>query len=88
MFMVIPVLGGIRGQNRIGIMQISVCKTFQYCHHHEFDKPSHTHARTGGNVEVKKSGTREIKVVRRVLDVNEKMAKQKRPVLQTYSCFV
>jgi len=69
-------------------MQISGSKTFQYCHHHEFGKSSHTHAKTGGNVEVKKSGTREIKVVRRVLDVNEKMAQQNRNMFAKQGVFV
>ncbi len=69
-------------------MPISGFKTFKYCHHHEFGKPFHTHAKTGGRVEVKKSGTREIKVVRRVLDVNEKMAQQNRNMFAKQGVYV
>jgi len=69
-------------------MQIDGFKNFKYCHHHEFHKPNHTHANTGGHVEVKKSGTREIKVVRRVLDVNEKMAQQNRDMFSKQGVFV
>jgi hydrogenase nickel incorporation protein HypB len=69
-------------------MQISGFRTFKYCHHHEFHKPHHTHAKAGGHVEVKQSGTREIKVVRRVLDVNEKMARQNRDMFSKQGVFV
>ena len=52
-------------------------KTQKYYHH---DGSRHTQPHTGGHgmgIATKKSGTREIKVVRRVLDVNEKMAEEK-----------
>ncbi|MCP4367750.1 MAG: hydrogenase nickel incorporation protein HypB, partial [Deltaproteobacteria bacterium] len=39
-------------------------------------------------MEVKKSGTREIKVVRRVLDVNEKMAQQNRNMFAKQGVYV
>ena len=63
-------------------------KCFKYYHHHEFGKPSHTHESAGGNVEVKKSGTREIKIVRRVLDVNDKMAQENREMFKEKRVFV
>jgi len=69
-------------------MQINSFKTYQNYHHHEFHQPSHTHASSGGNVEIKKSGTREIKIVRRVLDVNEKMARQNRELFKEKGVFV
>lgn len=70
------------------MIQITGFKTFQYCHHHEFHKPSHTHANTGSNVEDRQSGTRKIKVVRRVLDVNDKMAQQNRNLFKEKGVFV
>jgi hydrogenase nickel incorporation protein HypB len=54
-------------------------KMKRYFHHKDFHKPHHSHAnRPQADVSTQKSGTREIKVVRRVLDVNEKMAEQNR----------
>jgi hydrogenase nickel incorporation protein HypB len=50
--------------------------------HHDDSHKSHTHHthNDGPASFVKKSGTREIKVVRRVLDVNERMADQNRRI--------
>ena len=51
----------------------------RYFHHKDFHKPHHHHSsHAKDDVRTQKSGTREIKVVRRVLDVNEKMAEQNR----------
>jgi hydrogenase nickel incorporation protein HypB len=48
-------------------------------YHHDGSRHSHPHtAGDGMDIATRKSGTREIKVVRRVLDVNEKMAEQNR----------
>ena len=69
-------------------MQISGFKNLRYHHHHEFHKPHHSHSKTGGAVDVEKKGTREIKVVRRVLDVNEKMARQNRQMFEEKGVFV
>ena len=52
-------------------------KTVKAYHHHESHGP-HTHSPHAAPIESKKSGTREIKVVRQVLDVNAKMADQNR----------
>ena len=49
-------------------------KTQKYCHH-DGSRHSHPHPDSDGSgITIKKSGTREIKVVRRVLDINDKMA--------------
>ena len=46
-------------------------KIKRYFHHKDFHKPHHSHSnRPPSDVHTQKSGTREIKVVRRVLDVN------------------
>ena len=52
----------------------------RYYHHqdtHHHHPHSHTHD-DGPGITTKKSGTREIKVIRRVLDVNEKIAAENR----------
>ena len=54
-------------------------KTQKY-YHHDGSHHSHHQDNTGNEVATKKSGTREIKVVRRVLDINEKMAEQNRRI--------
>ena len=51
----------------------------KYYHHKDHPHDHHSHAGHGApEISVKQSGTREIKVVRRVLDVNEKMAAENR----------
>jgi hydrogenase nickel incorporation protein HypB len=58
-------------------------------HHKDFHKPRHSHTnRPQNDVSTQKSGTREIKVVRRVLDVNEKMAEQNRRLFAEKGLFV
>jgi hydrogenase nickel incorporation protein HypB len=47
-------------------------------YHHDHSHHGHAHPEAGIAVETRKSGTREIKVVRRVLDVNDKMAEENR----------
>jgi hydrogenase nickel incorporation protein HypB len=69
-------------------MQKNGFKNFRYYHHHEFHKLHHADSKTVINVEVKRSGTREIKIVRRVLDVNEKMARQNRKLFEEKGVFV
>jgi hydrogenase nickel incorporation protein HypB len=60
----------------------------QKYHHH---KDAHHHPHAGGGtpaIGVQKSGTREIKVVRRVLDVNDKMAAENRKIFAETGVFV
>jgi hydrogenase nickel incorporation protein HypB len=64
-------------------------KMKRYFHHKDFHKPHHSHAnRPQADVSTQKSGTREIKVIRRVLDVNEKMAEQNRKLFTEKGVFV
>lgn len=62
----------------------------QRCYHHkDFHKPHHSHSnRASDGVSIQKSGTREIKVVRRVLDVNDRMAEQNRRLFAEKGIFV
>jgi hydrogenase nickel incorporation protein HypB len=65
-------------------------KTQRY-YHHDGSRHSHPHPHPeseGGGIATKKSGSREIKVVRRVLDVNEKMAEQNRKLFAEKGIFV
>lgn len=64
-------------------------KMKRYFHHKDFHKPHASHSsRSQAGVHTQKSGTREIKVVRRVLDVNEKMAAQNRQLFTEKGLFV
>ena len=61
----------------------------RYFHHKDFHKPRHSHANhPQADVSTQKSGTRKIKVIRRVLDVNEKMAEQNRRLFAEKGLFV
>jgi hydrogenase nickel incorporation protein HypB len=60
------------------------------CYHHA-DSRHHSHDHHGdrrAEIATKKSGTREIKVVRRVLDINEKMADENRKIFAEKGIFV
>ncbi len=59
-----------------------------YRHHEEHHKPHQHHKPGGGGVESRKVGGREIKVLRRVLDVNEEMARRNRAVFAEKGIFV
>ena len=61
----------------------------QVAHHHQ-DGHNHNHPHAKGDTAVHsvKSGLREIKVVRRVLDVNEKMADENRVLFNRHGIFV
>lgn len=48
----------------------------------------HPHTHGGSDVETQRSGTREIKVVRRVLDVNERVAEENRALFREKKVFV
>ena len=64
-------------------------KAGKYYHHKDGRPHQHSHADTqSAAVSVKKSGNREIKVVRRVLDVNEKMADENRRFFTEKGVFV
>ena len=61
------------------------------CYHHDGSRHSHPHPHAedgAGGITTRKSGTREIKVVRRVLDVNDKMAEQNRRMFSEKGIFV
>ena len=63
----------------------------QRFYHHDGSRHSHPHTHGQGEgmgIATQKSGTREIKVVRRVLDVNEKMAAQNRKMFAEKGIFV
>jgi len=65
--------------------------TTQRYYHHDGSRHSHPHTHgpgEGRGITTQKSGTREIKVVRRVLDVNEKMAAQNRKMFAEKGIFV
>ncbi len=65
-------------------------KTRKY-YHHDGSRHPHPHPHSAGDgmgLATQKSGTREIKVVRRVLDVNEKMAEQNRKMFTEKGIFV
>lgn len=63
-------------------------KTQKY-YHHDGSRHSHPHVGNGVHgITTKKSGVREIKVVRRVLDVNEMMAEQNRRMFTEKGVFV
>ena len=58
-------------------------------YHHDGSRHPHPHPDSGGSgITTKKSGTREIKVVRRVLDINDKMAEQNRSIFAAKGIFV
>ena len=64
-------------------------KNKRFYHHEDFHKPHHSRSNSASDgVSVQKSGTREIKVVRRVLDVNDKMAEQNRRLFAEKGVFV
>ena len=65
--------------------------TIQRYYHHDGSRHSHPHSHgpgEGRGITTQKSGPREIKVVRRVLDVNEKMAAQNRKMFTEKGIFV
>ncbi len=61
----------------------------KYYHHKDHPRGHHSHAGHGApEISVQQSGSREIKVVRRVLDVNEKMADENRKQFADNGVFV
>lgn len=65
-----------------------ISKNHRYYHHKEFQKPHHFHGGTIGAANDKQTGTREIKIVRRVLDVNDTIAAQNRKMFDEKGVFV
>lgn len=64
-------------------------KTFMALHHDPSQSRPHVHEKhPAGGTETRKSGTREIKVVRRVLDANDIMARQNRKLFEEKNVFV
>jgi hydrogenase nickel incorporation protein HypB len=57
-------------------------------HHQDGHRHSHPHKTADNAVHSIKSGRREIKVIRRVLDVNEKMADENRALFKSQGIFV
>jgi len=69
-------------------MLIEGFKTAVCRHHHEFHGPGHHHPKGSVAAETQRAGTREIKVVRRVLDANDRMAEQNRKLFKDRNVFV
>ena len=69
-------------------MLISMYRTRQYYHHKEIDKAFHSHAKDGVASLNRKPGTREIKIVRKVLDANDAIAQQNRKMFAEKGVFV
>ena len=67
----------------------NIFKQKRYFHHKDSHQPHHAHTRhASADVSAQKSGTREIKVVRRVLDANDIMARQNRKLFEEKNVFV
>ena len=60
----------------------------RYYHHKDFQKPHHSHNIGGGSVGGKNTDTREIKIIRKVLDVNDTIAHQNRELFREKGVFV
>jgi len=60
----------------------------KYFHHKDFRKPHHSHSGSGGSMGGKNTETREIKIVRKVLDVNDTIAHQNRELFREKGVFV
>ena len=65
-----------------------IYKNQKYFHHKDFQKPHHSHNNGVGSVGGKNRGTREIKIVRKVLDVNDTIAHQNRELFREKGVFV
>jgi len=65
-----------------------IYKNQRHFHHKDSQKSHHSHSSGGGSVGGKKKDTREIKIVRRVLDVNDTIAQQNRELFGEKGVFV
>jgi len=63
-------------------------KNQRYFHHKDLQKTHHSHSGGGGSMGGKNTDTREIKIVRRVLDVNDTIAHQNRKLFREKGVFV
>lgn len=63
-------------------------RTKKYFHHDHSHKGPHVHSRKDAMAETRRSGTREIKVVKRVLDANDIMANRMRQMFTEKKVFV
>jgi hydrogenase nickel incorporation protein HypB len=63
-------------------------KNQRFFHHKDFQKPYHSHPGVGGSMGGKTKDTREIKIVRKVLDVNDTIANQNRELFREKGVFV
>ena len=64
-----------------------IYKNQRYFHHKDFEKHHHPH-HSGGSEGGKNTDTREIKIVRKVLDVNDTIAEQNRKMFEEKGVFV
>ena len=64
-----------------------IYKNQRYFHHKDFEKHHHSH-HSGGSADEKNTDTREIKIVRKVLDVNDTIAEQNRKMFEEKGVFV
>jgi hydrogenase nickel incorporation protein HypB len=64
-----------------------IYKNQRYFHHKDFEKHHHSH-HSGGSADEKNTDTREIKIVRKVLDVNDTIAEQNRKMFEERGVFV
>ena len=69
-------------------MLMSMYKTQQYFHHNDFHKTAYSHEKSNAVREGNRFGTRKIKIVRKVLDVNDTIAKQNRHLFAESRVFV
>jgi hydrogenase nickel incorporation protein HypB len=65
-----------------------IYKHQKYFHHTDFEKPHYSHSSGSGSGSGKVSSTREIKIVRKVLDVNDTIAEQNRRMFKEKGVFV
>jgi hydrogenase nickel incorporation protein HypB len=65
-----------------------IYKNQRYFHHKDFEKHHHSHNSGDGSVGGKNTDTREIKIVRKVLDVNDTIAEQNRKMFEEKGVFV
>jgi hydrogenase nickel incorporation protein HypB len=75
-----------------------MCKNQRYYHHREFQEHHHSHSASGGGTDAKKTGTgllgeagaktQEIKILKKVLDANDEIARQNRKIFDDKGVFV
>jgi len=65
-----------------------IYKNQRHFHHKDSQKPHHSHSGGGGSIGGKNTDTREIKIVRKVLDVNDTIAEQNRKMFEENGVFV